>query len=128
MELAKRAFEAFNRRDIDGSSDLLTPDFEWFPSLTSALDGGSYRGRDGLETHLGEIRETWAEYRLVADEFRDLGDRVLMLGRQEARGSGSGAPVDAPFGMIVDFRGDKISSIRAYNDHDEALRAAGLSD
>jgi ketosteroid isomerase-like protein len=59
---------------------------------------------------------------------RDLGDRVLCLGRMEGRGRGSGVPVDAPLGAIFEFRDDKISRMRAYLDHDEALRAAGLSE
>ncbi len=127
VEIAKQVIDAFNQRH-DSEYDPFTPDFEWFPSLPSAVGGGGYTGREGIDTALGELRDTWAEYRLLADEFRDLGDRVLMLGRQEARGRGSGVPVDAPFGMILDFRGDKISRMRSYNDHDEALRAAGLDE
>jgi hypothetical protein len=36
--------------------------------------------------------------------------------------------VTAPQGAIVDFRDGKVSRIRGHLDHDEALRAAGLSD
>src|SRR5271166_5861892 len=131
VEIAKRVIDAFNRRDQRNPAtydELYTLDFEWFPSLPSAVGGGGYKGREGIETVLGEVRDTWAEYRLLADEFRDLGDRVLMLGRQEARGRGSGVPVDAPFGVIFDFRADKISRMRSYNDHGEVKRAAGLSE
>jgi ketosteroid isomerase-like protein len=60
--------------------------------------------------------------------IRDLGDRVLVLGRIEGRGRGSGAPVDAPLGFVVDVRGGKMSRIRGCIDHGEALRAAGLSE
>jgi ketosteroid isomerase-like protein len=129
VEVAKLVIDAFNRRDRQGPDPydaFYTPDFEWSPSLPQALERGSYQGREGVHTHLAEVRDTWTNYRVHADEFLDLGDRVLMLGRQEARGRGSGVPVDAPFAMICDFRGDKISRIRSYNDHGEALKTVGL--
>jgi len=49
-----------------------------------------------------------------------------MLGRQEGRGRASGARVEAPIGVIFEFRDGKISRSRSYLDHGEALRAAGL--
>ena len=77
---------------------------------------------------MANIRDTWEEIRVVADEFRDLGDSVLMLGRMEGRGRGSGVQIDAPLASIADFRGGKISRGRDFLDHSEALRAAGLSE
>ena len=41
VELAKRAADAYNRRDVDTLfAGLATPDFEWFPALTGAFEGG----------------------------------------------------------------------------------------
>ena len=65
---------------------------------------------------------------IIAEEFRDLGDRVLELGRMKGRGKGSGVPVDQPFVSILDFRGDRIWRLRVYHDRAEGLRAAGLSE
>ncbi len=64
---------------------------------------------------------------MIGGEFGDLGDRVLVLGRTEGRGRGSGVQVDSPIGVIYDFRDGKMSRVLAYFDHGEALRAAGLS-
>ncbi len=128
VELVKRGIDAFNRRDLDAYDDLYTSDFEWFPALTGTVEGGGYRGREGLETWFVEARDTWEWFRALADEFRDLGDRVLVLGRIEARGRGSGVQLDAPAGMLFEFRGGKISRDRTYLDHGEALRAAGLCE
>ena len=66
--------------------------------------------------------------RVLGDEFRDLGDRVLVLGRVKGRGRGSGVEVEAPLAIIFDFRDGKMSRSKAYLDHDEALRAAGLAE
>jgi ketosteroid isomerase-like protein len=129
MEVAKRQLDAYNQRDLETLfAELVTPDVEWFPGLIRGFEGGAYRGRQGIETYFREIRDTWEELRAVPEEFRDLGDRVLILGRIEGRGRGSGAQVNAPQGIIDEFRGDRISCVRGYLDHGEALRAAGLSE
>jgi ketosteroid isomerase-like protein len=128
VEIVKRALDAFNRRDLDAYDDLYTPDYQWFPALTGTVEGGNYRGRAGMEAWFVEASDTWEWFRMVTDELRDLGDRVLGLGRIEGRGRGSGVQLDAPAGIIIELRGDKISRVRTYLDHGEALRAAGLSE
>ena len=128
VEIAKRGLDAFNRRDLDAYDDLITLDFEWFPPFPGTLEGESYRGREGVERYLEEINGAWEAFHAVAHEYRDLGDRALLLGRFEGRGKGSGVPVDAPLGAVSDFRDGKCSRSRVYLDHGEALRAAGLSE
>ena len=66
------------------------------------------------------------EFRYVLDEVRDLGDSVLTLGRLEGRGRGSGVQVELPIGSISDYRDGKVRRLRAFGDHGDALRAAGL--
>jgi ketosteroid isomerase-like protein len=129
VDVAKRVVDAYNRRDVDGLfAELATPDFEWFPALTRAFEGGGYRGREGVEKFAADTRENWEELQIIAEEFRDLGDRVLSLGRMKGRGKGSGVPVDQPFASVLDFRGDRIWRSRVYLDRAEGLRAAGLSE
>ncbi len=122
--------DAFNRRDIDRFVESTTPDFEWFPALGMAVEGGSFRGRAGVESYFEVLQTTWEEVRLVAEEVRDLGGSVLWLGRIEGRGRGSGVPVDSPMGAVIDFRdeGGKVWRMRSYLDHGEARRAAGAAE
>jgi ketosteroid isomerase-like protein len=127
--VAKRAVDAYNRRDVDGFfAELATPAFEFYAGTTRALGGDEYRGREGAARFDRDRHENWEEIQMVAEEFRDLGDRVLVLGRLKGRGRGSGAPVDQLFAGINDFRGDRIWRIRGYLDPAEGLRAAGLSE
>jgi ketosteroid isomerase-like protein len=129
LELAKQVVDAYNRQDVDAMfAELVTPDFEWWPALRRAYEGGCYQGREGAERFAADTRENWEELETVAEEFRALGDRVLLLGRQVGRGRGSGAQVDAPMTAIFDFRGDRIWRLRAYFDRAEGLRAAGVSE
>jgi len=129
VELAKRATEAYNRRDVDTFfAEFATPDLEWWPATVRAVEGGCYRGRKGIEQFLADTAETWEELQAVPEEFRDLGDRVLLLGRLQGRGRGSGAPVDTPMANLLDFRGARIWRARVYFDRAEALRAAEVSE
>lgn len=128
VELVKVLMDAINRRDIDTLAGMTIPDFEWFPVFAARVEGDVYRGREGIEAFLGEVDETWEEFRPVPEEYRDLGDRVLALGRLRTRGRASGAPSDSPWGGVYDLRDGKVSRIRTFLDHDEALRAAGVGE
>ena len=128
VEIAKRAVDAFNRRDLDDYDELFTQDYEWFPAMIGIVDGDSFRGREGVARNYQVLGDAWQEFRLVGAEFRDLGNLVLALGRLEGRGRAGGAPADAPLGIVFDFRDGKIARARSYLDHNEALRAAGLSE
>ena len=110
---AKKLTAALNRFDVDAFADCCTADFEWFPAMPGTVESVSYEGREGVGGYLRDVLDTWEDLRVLAEEFRDLGDRVLMLGRMAGRGLGSGVPVDAPIGMVFDFRDGKISRIRS---------------
>jgi ketosteroid isomerase-like protein len=128
VEVFKRATDALNRLDVDAYLDWATADFEWFPVLGGTVEGKSFQGREGVEEYYGELRDTWEEFRYVIDELRYLGDGVLSLGRIEGRGRGGGVQVALPISVISDFREGKCWRLRAFSDHDEALRAAGLEE
>jgi ketosteroid isomerase-like protein len=127
VELVKVLMDAVDRRDIDTFAAVSTDDLEWYPVFAARVGGDVYRGREGIEAFLGEVAETWDEFRPLPEEYRDLGGHVLALGRLRTRGRVSGAPGDSPWGAVYDFREGRIARIRTFLDHDEALRAAGAS-
>jgi ketosteroid isomerase-like protein len=127
VEIVKRLKAAFNEKDLDAFAELTTPDFEWTTAMM-AVEGEVFWGREGIETYFERMREVWEEFHGIASEYRDLGERVLWIGRLEARGLGSGVPLSAPLDVLYDLRDGKISRMHSYLDHDEALRAAGLSE
>ena len=122
VEVVKRWVDAFNRRDLDALKDTVLPDF----AMANTIDGNRFEGREGMAAYFVDVDSAWEELRLIYDEYRDLGDRVLTLGRIEGRGRGSGAVVETPQGAVGEFRDGKLSSARSYLDHAEALKAVGL--
>ncbi len=125
VEIATQAIDAFNRTDVDAFAGFTTPDFEWSPSMV-AIEGETFQGREGIDRYFRSLTNAWEQFHIHRDRFRCAEDLVVMLGRLEGRGVGSGVPVDASLGMVFDFRGGMISRIRGYLDHAEALEAAGL--
>jgi ketosteroid isomerase-like protein len=126
VKVVKRVTDYWNRREVDALLELATPDCLMSSQLLDAT--AEFQGREGLERFYAMLSESWDEFESVAQEYRDLGDRVLALGRNCGRGKGSGVSVDGPYGAVFDFRDGKISRISLFVDHGEALRAAGLSE
>lgn len=127
VEIAKRAADAFNARDIAAFTALTTPDFEWSPSM-GPVEAEVFRGAVGIRAYFASLGESWDEFRIVAESFRDRDELVLLIGRLEAQGKGSGVPVGAQLGMLFELRDATISQVRGFLDHGEALRAAGLAE
>jgi ketosteroid isomerase-like protein len=123
VEIATRAIDAFNERDIERFAALTTSDFEWSPSMV-AIEGETYRGRDGIDRYFGSLDNAWEDFHIHREDFRELEDVVVMLGHLTARGKGSGVPVDSSLGMLFDCRDGAIARIRGYLDHAEALEAS----
>src|SRR6476659_3232054 len=114
VDIAKRATDALNRRDWDAFLALVTADFEWLPAMPGAVQDIAYRGREEFAAYALEVEDTWEYLRAVIKEFRDLGDRVLLLGRMDGLGRASGSPVDTPVAEVMDFRDGKLSRDRVF--------------
>jgi ketosteroid isomerase-like protein len=128
VEIAKRARDTYNTDAALSEYDaLLTPDFEWITAM-AGVENEIMRGREGVEKYYASLSAAWESARVFGGEFRDLGDRVLWLGQMEARGRSSGAVVRSPAASLYEFRDGRISRIRSFLDHAEALKAAGLEE
>jgi uncharacterized protein len=130
VETFKRGAKAANNRDLDALLKELHPEVVWHPAM-SALLGGSetvFQGHDGVRRWFRDVTDTFPETEFEFPDIRDLGDRVVALGRFRARGRVSGAETETPFAYVVDVEDGRMIQVRAYRDHQEALKAAGLSE
>jgi ketosteroid isomerase-like protein len=132
VEVARRAFEAFNLAFAEGADDLyevLDPDVEWIPVM-AVLEGRTYHGTEAVRRWVAELRQDWAAFEVKPEQFRDLGEgRVLALGSWRAQGRRGAVPLDFPqAAWLLQIRGERVTRLRAYTDRVEALEAAGLQD
>ena len=130
VEAFKRATEAANRRDIEAALEEFDRELEWHPSIQMFIGGEAmvYRGHAGVRELLRDLDEAWAQFHYEFSEIRDLGDRIVAIGRFRARVRESLAEVESPLGYLVQFKDGKATRIWSYLDPAEALEAAGLEE
>ena len=63
-----------------------------------------------------------------AERFVDCGDDVLVVAREEGRGSVSGAPVSSLIYQVVTVKDDKVSRFQEFYEEASALKAVGLTE
>jgi ketosteroid isomerase-like protein len=124
-KLLEEARDAYNERDPDAWVALWSADCEWHPFLTARVEGDpGYHGHNGMRTWFEDVDEMFSEMHVELETFREVGDRLLVLGQMNARGRGTGAEVTSDVAWVVEPRGEKLQRGWAYTSHEEAQRAA----
>jgi ketosteroid isomerase-like protein len=125
VEIVRRLVEAFNDRDLDAMAQHMEPRAELYP-LRAQLEGKAYRGVEGVRQMLADFDQDWEFVRMDAEELREAGDQVVLLGRLRARGRASGVDLDVPLGFVWRLRDGKVVYARSFSEQADALRDAGL--
>jgi ketosteroid isomerase-like protein len=127
VELATRGFEAFNRRDLDAFLALCDSEVEVYSRLAE-LEGGPYRGHDGVRGWWDNIRALAPDIRSEIDDVEDVGDLTVVRLRARGHGVGSNAPIEQTQWLVTKWRDKKAVWVRIFLSEAEALEAAGLSE
>jgi hypothetical protein len=124
----RSGYGAFNRRDYDLLLVRYAPECEFVTSsgLQALGANAAIRSHDGLRRFIESTGEAWHGWEVVPQGFIDLGQRVLWLGAQRARGGSSRLPIEDDYAQLQDIEGGLIRRQQAFNDWDTALQAAGL--
>jgi ketosteroid isomerase-like protein len=126
VDLVRLMFDRWNAGDVDGWLEFWHADAEWVSEPFQAFDGSArrYQGRDDLRRFPAEVLEGFADLGQVErPEFRDLGDRVLVLADYRARAGVAGPEVTTPMAWLLELRDGKIVRGRDFLDQQEALEA-----
>ena len=128
FEVIRQAWAGFSRGDVAGLLENLDPDIEVVP-FGAKMEGKLYRGHQGVQDWWQrEILANWEVFETLPEEFRRVGDRILVFGRWVARGKTSGVDLQVPATWIVDMREGKIARWQTYTDRGEAVAALRLKD
>ena len=88
-----------------------------------------YVGHAGLRHFLTEWLEVWDAFEVGVDEFVAAPDgRVVVLYWQRGRGRHSGLAMDVKWAQINTIRDGKAVRLDMYDNREEALNDAGLSE
>src|SRR4029450_9144072 len=118
VEAFKRGLEAGNRGDVETLLAELDPDVEWHSALHALLGGEQtvFRGHDGVRDMLQDLNAAFSEIHIEISEIRDLGDRLVAIGRTRTRAKASGAETETLLALVTDIRNGKTILLRGYLD------------
>lgn len=122
VERIRRAYEAFLVRDVSSVADVLADDVVYYPPA-----GDAFLGREQVTAVLESLPALWAEYEAEAEEFRDVGEHVVVLGRYRCTARETGKRFDAPFALVCTMRDGKVSSVREFTATAQLVDALGLA-
>lgn len=128
VDAARRHIDAWNRGDVDAFLESFHSEGEYISEVVGQMEGADnvYRGRAAIRRFWDEWHSVW-DLTVEVSEFRDLGDTVLALGRNRARGRASGIDLDVPMAYVAEFEGGSVRKLRAYRDPNQAREAVGLA-
>jgi ketosteroid isomerase-like protein len=127
VELARRAFEAWNERGPEGLRQFVAEDFE-FHDPPNLPDSRVLRGRDATAAYLANQVEVIGDMKFTIVEVKELGRKVLLRTKLDVHGAESGLVVPAELTHVVEVADGKLQRSRGFFTWDEALEAAGLSE
>ena len=128
VQIARRAFECFNRRDLAGAVAVFERDAEWVPYL-AALEGEIYRGRDVIERMWRDVLTDLPDFRIeIVQVLAESPDTVVLEVEFQGMGKASGADIRTTVYQAASFCEGKVTSVRGFRTAAEALEAVGLRE
>ena len=95
--LAREAYDALNRRDLEGWANAFHSDVE-ATSLIMEADGVEYRGREGMRKLAEDMITVFGDYRVELKELHDVAeDTVVARVHVSGTGDESGIPIEVDF-------------------------------
>jgi ketosteroid isomerase-like protein len=127
VEIVRRGFEAWNRRDLTTWLTLYHPDAEIDWSRSRSPFKGVYRGHREMETFCEVFWSTFEDVQLETHDFIEAGSEVVVPNTAHMRGR-EGIEVSARTSLVFTAENGQITCLRLFDEQDEALEAAGLSE
>ena len=124
--MIRRAFEAYERGDLDRAVADMAPDCEYIAVGTVPGHAGTYRGPEGYKEFVAWLAEEFSNAHAHVDALIDAGDSVVVGATLRGRGRQSGIPATFTFWQVWTFADGKVVHGQGFADQAEALQAAGL--
>jgi ketosteroid isomerase-like protein len=125
VEMVRRGIEAWNRHDFEFGADQLAEDVEWVPASPAAVEQPAYHGKEAVARAFNQLWDTWDLWEFEEQEIRDLGDKVLWLGRVHIRGGASQVEMVQEAANLLLFEDDKVVRVQGFRSWQDAIAAAG---
>lgn len=105
---------------------FFTHDFEFVVRVPGEPVTGT--GFEEFRARFLDWIEPWETYWPNIEQILDLGDRVVVLGRDRGRIRGTDQDIEGPKGLVLyHFEAGRVARVEYYFDREEGLRAAGVN-
>jgi ketosteroid isomerase-like protein len=132
LELVRRGFDAFSRRDLDESLAEMHPEIEWhvafrMPDLPPDKD--IYRGRQEVRELWESLLEVWDSLTIEVEEVLEDRDHLLVLRtRFTGRSTRHGVDIERVVYYVMEVQERTLRRVRPFESRAEALEAARVDD
>jgi ketosteroid isomerase-like protein len=127
LDLVRSIYEARERGDFS-SVEWAHPEIEYLRA--EGPEPGTWTGRTEIARAWRDYLSLWEDFRLAADEFRELDDeRVLVLGHRTGQAKASGvdlAQVHNRTATLFEIHDRRVTRLAVYWDRDRPFADLGL--
>ena len=127
VEIVRRFFEAFTRRDLEALRALHDPDVELDWSASPGVQAGVYRGIEAVLRAYTDGFEPWEEILIDPECLMDAGESVVVPNISRLQGR-EGIEVSAQSTVVFTVRERKLIRVCLYQKTEQALNAVGLEE
>ncbi len=123
QSVVQRAYECFEKGDVDGVLDMLTDDVSWvvvgptdvFPVF------GVRRGRDGAAEYFRLLAENLDLRNFAPGRYVSEGDTVVVLGHSDGVVRHTGRPLATDWAHVFTLRDGKICGYQEFVDSAQVI-------
>jgi ketosteroid isomerase-like protein len=116
----RRVYEAFNEGGVDAILEWIAPDIT-VRDRESGPDRDTHHGIVGIKELFDSMMEAFDELRFEPEEFIQVGQDIVVVLRQHARGRGSGAQIEGKTAHVWTIEKGNPVALRIYRDKERAL-------
>ena len=127
VEIVRRIYDAWGREQYPGPLEFMDRDIEYV-NPAGAVEPGTRRGLPAFTRAVEKLFESWEFWRGEPEQFRAVGDHVVVVVQYRARGRGSGVEVEARESALWTLRDGKAIRYEWFHGPTDALEAVGLSE
>jgi ketosteroid isomerase-like protein len=127
VEVVRRAFEVWNRRDLRTWLTFFDSDAEVDWSRSQSPFKGVYCGHREMEAFWNVFWSTWEDVQLEPHGFTEAGSEVVVPNTAHMRGR-ERIEVSARTALVFTVENGQITRLRLFDEQDDALAAAGLRE
>jgi uncharacterized protein len=126
LEIVKRLYTAFQKRDIKTVLEIFDPQIEWIQN-EGFPGGGRHIGAETvLKNVFAKFRLDWDDWQAVVEEWLDAGDIIVALGEYRGTYKSTGKSTTAAFAHVYKFKNGRIFKFQQYTDTFKVAEAMQL--